>query len=166
MQPKERSPEKEDDNYTPPVLPGNEEKKDVRVCASIVPQTDVISMCVVPVKVKYKDSNSVYNTLSMLDNYIQGYFLKSILKKNFGIKGHKTSVSVRTLTGEKTFAVDRLKVSRKSGLNAEWINIPMGYTKDDLPVNCQGNCQARDLGVVHCRTNSTYKSKKWITDMQ
>ena len=151
------------------MLPGNEEKNDVKVCASIVPQTDVISMCVVPVKVKYKDSNSVYKTLSMLDNYIQGCFLKSSRKKNFGLKGHKTSVSVKTLTGEKTntsFAVDRLKISRTSGLNAEWINIPMGYTKDYLPVNCQGNCQARDLGVVHCRTNSTYKSKKWITDMQ
>ena len=35
LQPRKRSPEKEDDNYTPPMPPGNEEKKDsVEACAS------------------------------------------------------------------------------------------------------------------------------------
>ena len=58
--------------------------------------------------------------------------------KNLGKKDHKTSVSVKTLTGEETYtslAVDRMQVSRTSGLDAEWINIPKTYTKDDLPVD-------------------------------
>ena len=74
----------------------------------------------------------------MLDNCSQGCFVKSSLMKNLRIKGHKTYVSVTTLNGEKThtsFAVDELKVSRTSGLDAEWINIPKAYTKDDLPID-------------------------------
>ena len=58
--------------------------------------------------------------------------------KNLGKKDHKTSVSVKTLPGEETYtslAVDRMQVSRTSGLDAEWINIPKTYTKDDLPVD-------------------------------
>ena len=132
-------PEKEDGNYIPPMQTGNEENKDiVRTCASTVAHTEVISMCVIPVKVKYKDSNSVYSTFAMLDNCSQGCFVNSSLVKNLRIKGHKTSVSVKTLTGERintSFAVDGLKVSRISGFGAEWINVPKAYTKDDLPDN-------------------------------
>ena len=48
LQPKKRSPEKEDDNYTPPMPPGNEEKRDsVKACASAVAQT---STCVCKIK--------------------------------------------------------------------------------------------------------------------
>ena len=59
------------------------------------------------------------------------------LVNNLRIKGHKTSVSVKTLTGKKAhnpLAVDGLKVRRVSGLDAKWINIPKAYTKDDFPV--------------------------------
>ena len=50
LQPKKRSPEKEEDSYTPPMPPEKESKKDcVRTCASTVAHTDVISMYVVPV---------------------------------------------------------------------------------------------------------------------
>ena len=139
MQSEKRSPKKENDNYTPPMPPGNEEKKDsVKSCASTVAHTEVISMYVIPVNVKYKDSNSVYSTFAMLHNCSQGCFVNSSLVKNLRIKGHKTSVSVKTLTGERintSFAVDGLKASRTSGLDAEWINIPKAYTKDDLPVD-------------------------------
>ena len=138
LQPKKKSPEKEDDNYTPPMPPENEEKKDsVKACASTVAHRDVISMCVVQVKVKYKDSNSVYNTYAMLDNCSQRCFVKSSLIKNLRIKGRKTSVGVKTLTGEKThtsFSVDGLKISRTLELDAEWISISKAYTKNDLPV--------------------------------
>ena len=139
MQPKKRLPEKEDDNYTPPMPPGNEENKDsVKACASTVAQTDVISRCVVPVRVKYKGSISFYSTFAMFHNCSQVCFVKSSLGKNLRIQGRKTSVGVETLTGETThtsFAVDGFKVSRTSGVDAEWINIPKFYTKDDLPVD-------------------------------
>ena len=54
---------------------GNEEKKDsAKACGSLAAHTDVISMLVTLVKVKYKDPNSVDNTFPMLDNFSQGYF--------------------------------------------------------------------------------------------
>ena len=52
--------------------------------------------------------------------------------------GHKTSVSVKTLTGKRirtSFAVDGLKVNRTSGLDAGWISIPKAYTKDNILVD-------------------------------
>ena len=114
LQQKRRSSEKEDDKCTPPMLPGNEEKKDsVKAYASTVAHTDAISMCVVPVKVKYKDSNSIYNTFAMLDNCSQGCFVKSSLVKNLRIKGHKTSVSVKTLTREKKHNLLLLTISQR-----------------------------------------------------
>ena len=70
----------------------------------------------------------------MLDNCSQGCFVNFSLVKNLRIKGRKTSVSVKTLTGERihiSFAVDGLKVSRTSGLDFESINIP----NVDLPVD-------------------------------
>ena len=113
-------------------------RKTVKACALTVAHTEVISMCMIPVKVKYKDSNSVYITLAMLDNCSQGCFINSSLVKNLRIKGNKTSVSVKTLTGERThtsFPVDGLRVSRTSGLDVEWINIPKAYTNVDLLVD-------------------------------
>ena len=50
-------------------------------CASTTTQEDVISMCVVPVKVKHKDSNFVYSTFALLDNCSQGCFVKASLMK-------------------------------------------------------------------------------------
>lgn len=85
------------------MLPGNEEiKNSVKVYASLVVHTDVIIMFVVPAKVSYKDSNSVYNYFSMLDNFCQGRLFKFSLMKNLRIKSHKISASVKPLTGEET----------------------------------------------------------------
>ena len=85
------------------MLPGNEEiKNSVKVYALLVVHTEVISMCVVPAKVNYKDSNSVYNYFSMLDNFCQGFLFKFSLMKNLRIKGHKSSACVKPLNGEDT----------------------------------------------------------------
>ena len=95
-------------------------------------------MCVIQVQVKYKNSNSVYRTFAMLDNFCEGCFVNSILLENLRIMGHKTSVSEKTLTGERihtSFAVDGLKVNRTSGLDADWINTPKAFTMIDLPVD-------------------------------
>ena len=54
------------------------------------------------------------------------------------IKGHKTSVSVKSVTGEMIhifFAVDGLKVIRTLRLDAKCINIPKAYTKVNLPID-------------------------------
>ena len=69
-------------------------------CASTTIQEDVISMCVVPVKEKHKDSNFVYSTFAMLGNCSQGCFAKASLIKALQIRGQKTSITVKSLTGE------------------------------------------------------------------
>ena len=84
-----RSHEKKGKNYTPPMPPGNKEKiGSVKTYASTATHRDSISMCVVPVKVKYKDSNSVYSTFAMLDNCSLECFVKSSLVKNLRVKCH------------------------------------------------------------------------------
>ena len=69
-------------------------------CASATIQEDVISMCVVPVKEKHKDSNFVYSTFAMLDNCSQGCFAKASLMKALQIRDQKTSITLKSLTGE------------------------------------------------------------------
>ena len=115
---------------------GDSERK--IACASTTIQEDVISMCVVPVKVKHKDSNFVYSTFAMLDNCSQGCFVTASLMKTLQIRGWKTSITVKTLTGEENhtmFALEGLRVCNQLGLNQELISLPKAYTKEDLPVD-------------------------------
>ena len=105
-------------------------------CASTTIQEDVISMCMVPVKVKHKDSNFVYSTFAMLDNCSQGCFVKASLMKTQQIRGQKISITVKTLTGEENhtmFALEGLRVCSQLGLNQGWISLPKAYTKEDQP---------------------------------
>lgn len=93
-------------------------------------------MCVLQVKVKYKDSNAAYSTFTMLDKCSEGYFVKLSFVRKRVIK--TLLLLNKTLTGEEThisFAVDGLKVSKTSGLDAKWVSVPKDYTKDDLPVH-------------------------------
>ena len=106
--------------------------------ASTTIREDVILMCVVPVKVKHKDSNFVYSTFAMLYNCSQECFVTASLMKTLQIRGQKTSITVKTLTGEEnhtTFALEGLRVCNQLGLNQEWISLPKAYTKEDLPVD-------------------------------
>ena len=80
-----------------------------------------------PVKVKHKDFNFVYSTFAMLDNCSQGCFVKASLMKNQQIRSQKTSIRVKTLTGEDnhiTLALEVLRVCSQLGLNQEWISLP------------------------------------------
>ena len=107
-------------------------------CASTTIQEDVISMCVVPVKVKHKDPNFAYSTFAMLDNCSQGCFVKVSLIKTLQISGQKTSITVKILNGEEnhtTFALEGLRGCSQLGLNQEWISLPKTYTRKDLPVD-------------------------------
>ena len=72
----------------------------------------------------------------VLDNCSQGCFIKASLKKTLQIRGQKTSIIVKTLTGEEnhtTFALEGPRVCSQLGLNQNWISLPKAYTKEDLP---------------------------------
>ena len=72
-------------------------------CASMTRKTGskVISMCIVPVKVKHEDGKDTITTYAMLDNCSQGSFIHDNLVKELGVHGMKTTLNLKTLHGKK-----------------------------------------------------------------
>ena len=64
-------------------------------CVSVSTGTDVVSICVVPIKVKYFNSGKVLETHAILDSCSQGTFILETLISNLGVKGQKTSITIR-----------------------------------------------------------------------
>ena len=62
--------------------------------------SNVISMCVVPVKVSYAGTKKQISTYAMLDNCCQGWFMKDSIRKNLGADGRKAEITFKTLNGE------------------------------------------------------------------
>ena len=59
-------------------------------------------MCVIPVKLRHGDSGKTLKTYALLDSCSQGAFILERLPKRFGIKGRRTSITIKTLNGEVT----------------------------------------------------------------
>ena len=72
----------------------------------------MISVHVVPVTVKHKNSSRKVKTFAMLDNCSQGTLIKEDLLKKLKIGGRATSISIKILNGEKTFHCMRLMVCK------------------------------------------------------
>ena len=54
--------------------------------------SNVISMCVVPVKVSYAETKKQISTYVMLGNCIQDCFMKDRIRKNLGAVDRKTEI--------------------------------------------------------------------------
>ena len=70
--------------------------------------SDVVSMCLVPVKVKHDHGANEVTTYAMLDNCSQGSFILDSLIKKLGVTGSKTTINLKRLHGvrsEKTVSV-------------------------------------------------------------
>ena len=103
---------------------------------------EVISICVVPLKVKrerHKLSNREVKTFAMLDTGSQVTFAKEKLSSDLGIQGKKTSVTVKTMNGEVTKSSESLEdlevdqaLNRKS--ERVWGKLTCPYTQEDLSV--------------------------------
>ena len=96
----------------------------------------VISICVVPVKVRINRSQGVVTTWAMLDNCSQGSFVKTNLLEELRVSGIKTSVTIKTLNGDykhSTIAVDGLEVTNVDEKKGEGIKLPRVFSQDDLP---------------------------------
>ena len=118
---------------------GNTAKEENVTCASVNGKFDVevISMCVVPIKISHQNCKKTIRTYAMLDNCSQGSFIKQDLLKRLGVDGQKLSLNLKTLTGEKseeTLMVDNLKVAGVNKMNNDWISLPKVYSKKTLPV--------------------------------
>ena len=107
-------------------------------CASVNAGTDVISMCVVPIKVQHGNSGEVLETHALLDSCSQGTFILETLINNLGVKGQKTSIIIKTLNGEvtnKAMVVKGLKVTCGNDDSYDWLELPDTYTKKYLPAD-------------------------------
>ena len=99
----------------------------------------MISMYVVPVTVKHKNSSRKVKTFAMLDNCSQGTLIKEDLLKKLKIGERATSISIKTLNRENTFqphAVDDLQVYNSNTKSKKiWLNLPATYTQNQLLVD-------------------------------
>ena len=99
-------------------------------------KSNVVSMCVVPVKTKCNKSRKELKTYAMLDCCSQGTFINSELTKKLTTEGTFTTIKIKTLNGEEsqeTKAISDLKVTSSNGKNV-WIDLPVSYTRKNLPV--------------------------------
>ena len=65
-------------------------------------QRKVISMCIVPVKIKSAAQEKDVLTYAMLDNCSQGFFIQEALVKEMQTSGRKATLNLKTLNGERS----------------------------------------------------------------
>ena len=96
-------------------------------CASMAGKAGsmVISLYIVPVKVKYEDGKDTITTYAMLDNCSQGSFVHDNLVKELGVHGMKATLNLKTLYEKKTestMVLEDIKVTGMNGLCKEMIS--------------------------------------------
>ena len=102
----------------------------------------VLSMCVVPVKVQHKQSNKGIIAFAMLDTCCQGTFATENLMNQLDMNSIRyTSIGIRTLIGNReqsSYLLDGLSVSKLVlGPNekAKWFRLPSTFTRKKIPVD-------------------------------
>ena len=136
----------------------SEERKDVEVaaCASLNTGMEVISKCVVPVKLRHGDSHETLKTYALLDSCSQSTFILERLPKRFGIKERRASITIKTLNGEvtnKSSVISGIKVAGSRDSSEDWLELPDTYAKKYLPVaredvatSSKLKCEGKNLG--------------------
>ena len=115
----------------------DEDHQDITV-ASINTGSEVISMCIVPVKVKKDHSSEAVETYALLDSCSQGTFISEKLTQDLGASGRKTSITVKTLNGEHTstsMVIEGLQVAQVDDTLNKWLTLPRTFAKSELPVD-------------------------------
>eukprot|EP00112_Aurelia_sp_Birch-Aquarium-sp1_P014426 Seg3112.1 transcript_id=Seg3112.1/GoldUCD/mRNA.D3Y31 product="hypothetical protein" protein_id=Seg3112.1/GoldUCD/D3Y31 len=115
----------------------NETKRDDVVCNLTFLDAQVISLSVIPVKLGVKGGNQELVVYAMLDNCSQGTFIHEDILDVLKVKGVKTTVTVKTMTGEDTegsVCLDNLTVSGLGPADRETISLPKTYSRRGLPI--------------------------------
>ena len=97
----------------------------------------IISMCIIPVKIKHGDNNKKVTTYAMLDNCCQGCFILGSVVKKLGIQVIKTTLKLKTLHGERSesaFVIEGVKVTGMHG-DSSWLALPKLYSGREIPVD-------------------------------
>ena len=102
---------------------------------------EVISMCVVPVRLRHFNSQKEVKMFALLDSCSQGTFVTERILKELDVTGVKTSISINTLNDNQKVSstlVDRIMVS-KQVLGARdqihWVKLPKLCTRKEIPVD-------------------------------
>eukprot|EP00112_Aurelia_sp_Birch-Aquarium-sp1_P006390 Seg1706.9 transcript_id=Seg1706.9/GoldUCD/mRNA.D3Y31 product="hypothetical protein" protein_id=Seg1706.9/GoldUCD/D3Y31 len=115
----------------------NETKRDDVVCNLTFLDAQVISLSVIPVKLGVKGGNQELVVYAMLDNCSQRTFIHEDILDALKVKDVKTTVTVKTMTGEDTEGsvyLDNLTVSEiMKDVHKEDSEIPIGLLID---ANC------------------------------
>ena len=114
---------------------------------------EVLSMCVVPVKVRHKNSDKDIKAFAMVDTCSQGTFITTSLMEQLNISGMQTFINIKTLIGHQkksSYIVEGLYISKTtvSDGNPKWIKLPSAFSKKEIPVDS-------------CEIATTRKLKKW-----
>ena len=113
---------------------------------------EVLSMCMVPVKVRHKNFDKELMMFAMLNTCSQGTFITTSLMEQLNISGIQTFINIKTLIGhqKESYIVEGLSVSKAtvSDGNPKWIKLLSAFSKKEIPVD---SCEIATAG----------KLKKW-----
>ena len=129
-------------------------------CNSTYAGSNVVSICVVHVRVSHKQSKIVINTYALLDSCSQGTFVTEEVLREMNLKGKGTTITVNTLNGEATEnskIIEGLKVSNSSDHGNEflkWLRLPDQLSQWKYVDGIKGElCDKKDLKMVYQTTN-------------
>ena len=116
---------------------------------------NIVSMCIVSLKIKYLNKRKKVTTYTLLDNCSQGTFVREDIIHNLDASGARTKITVKTLNGGQTHlstALDGLEVSSNNkSINEHWIKLQKCYTTSDLPID-----------VKEVATNEKLRKQKYL----
>ena len=96
---------------------------------------EVISMCVVSVRLRHCNSDKEVSTFALLDTSSQGTFVTDNLLKKLGLSGARTSINIRTLNSNKKVTsslIEGLMVSKQplpKDKRIQWVKLPKLYSR-------------------------------------
>ena len=102
---------------------------------------EVISMCVVSVRLRYCNLDKEVSTFALLDTCSQGTFVTDNLLKKLGLSGVRTPINIKTLNGNKkvtTSLIEGLMVSKQplpKDKIIQWVKLPKLYAREQIPVD-------------------------------
>ena len=102
---------------------------------------EVISMCVVSVRLRHCNSDKEVSTFALLDTCSQGTFVNDNLVKKLGFSGVRTSIDIKTLNSNKKrdiSLIEGLMVSKQplpKDKRIQWVKLPKLYSREQIPVD-------------------------------
>ena len=101
---------------------------------------EIISMCVVPVRLRHCNSQEEVKTFALLDSRSQHTFLTEPILKELDVTGVKTLINIKTLNGNQVSStlVDGKMVSKQvlsTRDQIHWVKLSKLYTRKEIPVD-------------------------------